>query len=309
MLIDLTTTEPPASWGVEIDVDAVDALAGAHADHHFARPAFDYPGLPDWRGEHWARLAILGTSVMACLWPPDGAQMWTVTHQQSELSDAPAVWACVVRADPHGVELESMTEVDGAKFFAGRGHLQLIAERETTLRAVAKRLLDRFEGRAMRLVEESGRDAPKLAGLLIEELPGFQDRPETVAGTLPFDKLAHLAVAVMAARIPGIRRLHTLPVYPDYMLPMVLRYHGILRYAPDLAEAIDSRALIRSGDPHELAIRWATVRAAALLEARLHALGNPVETPSLDYWLWSSAVLGEHAGQMGEHHRTVTMAY
>ena len=106
-----------------------------------------------------------------------------------------------------------------------------------------------------------------------------------------------------------IGRLESFPVYPDYMLPRVLRHHGVLRYQPVLSSAVDGRHLIPAGSDWELAIRWATVYAADQLRADLNRIGNPVSTPALDYALWHDAVLGSDAALMGEHHRTVTMAY
>jgi hypothetical protein len=58
-----------------------------------------------------------------------------------------------------------------------------------------------------------------------------------------------------------------------------------------------------------VAIRWATVHAAERLRQELNNRGNPVTSPQLDYVLWASAVLGPDASKMGEHHRTLTLAY
>ena len=51
--------------------------------------------------------------------------------------------------------------------------------------------------------------------------------------------------------------------------------------------------------------RYIWTRLAAALRSR----GNDVSTPALDYALWESAVLGPDADAMGEHHRTLTLAY
>jgi hypothetical protein len=103
--------------------------------------------------------------------------------------------------------------------------------------------------------------------------------------------------------------LERLPVYPDYMLPRVLRHFGIIRYSEDLAAAVDGRQLIEKESPWELAIRWATVFCGDRLVQALRERGVIVSTPALDYALWESAVLGPDADKMGEHHRTLTLAY
>jgi hypothetical protein len=115
---------------------------------------------------------------------------------------------------------------------------------------------------------------------------------------------------MMAARSPiAIKGIEHFPVYPDYILPKVLRHYGVLRYAGDLAATVDARRLISHGSEHEAAIRWATVFSADRLRIDLNRRSNPATTPALDYYLWSSGVLGSDAHLMGEHHRTVTMAY
>ena len=98
-------------------------------------------------------------------------------------------------------------------------------------------------------------------------------------------------------------------MYPDYMVPRTLRHHGILTYSDGLAGAVDGRTLIPAGSEWELAIRWASMHAAERVLGALRAAGHDVAMPMLDYWLWHSSVLGPDAGSMGEHHRTITMAY
>ncbi len=73
---------------------------------------------------------------------------------------------------------------------------------------------------------------------------------------------------------------------------MVLRFHGVLDYDQELAEAVDNFKPIEPGSDWELGIRWATVFAAEQLRVALTELGKNVPTPALDYALWHDAVLG-----------------
>ena len=154
------------------------------------------------------------------------------------------------------------------------------------------------------------RDAQQIVELIIETIPGFYDAPLSPVGRLPFFKLARLATAMMSgggsAPFGGLDRL---PVYPDYMLPRVFRHFEILRYSDELAAAVDNRQLIEKESPWELAIRWATVFCGDRLLEALEARSVAVSTPALDFALWESAVLGPDADTMGEHHRTLTLAY
>lgn len=308
MNVNLQALDPPAEWGVHIDREAVEWVALGLADHRFPTPSFDYVGVPHLAEEEWARFVLVAVSVVWRLWPPEGEQMWAADLDGAWLDDASGIWACFTR-EPRSVDLAWIRNGSGGSgFFSGRGILQDVPRRINLMAAVAGALLDRWNGRALGIVEEAGGRAEAITELLVDTIPGYRDRPSTGGRVLPFDKLAHLAVAMLSSRIP-ITGVEDFGVYPDYMLPRHLRHRGILVYESALAAAIDTRHVIEKESRWELGIRWATVRAAALLKDALAAGGNPVTTPQLDFWLWSEAVLGPDASAMGEHHRTITEAY
>lgn len=310
-MIDIKKSPPPSEWGVEVDRTAIRALARAWRDRNIPPPAFDYPGLPSTRGQNWFDFCVLATSVVACLWPPEGEEVWHADLDGAWLEDAPGLFACFTRRpDLIVTDFIGFTAGDAKRFFAGRGCLQLVSERALRLDQVATALVDRWGASASAIAEEAGWRGPEVVELLVATVPGYRDRVETADGTVAFDKLAHLCAAMMSTRsAPPLSGLETFPVYPDYMLPKALRYHGVLRYEADLARAVDARQLIEPGSNWEVGIRWATVYAAERLADELGDLGDRVPIPSLDYALWHDAVLGPDSSLMGEHHRTVTMAY
>jgi hypothetical protein len=321
-LVDLAAAPPPVQWGVVVDEEAIASLADRWAGNAFPLPSFDYPGTPVDRDESWwFDYVVLATSVLACLWPPEGDAVWqTPTVQGDWVDDAPAIFAVFTRTlgtnASNGIDLARFANLDrdqGHTLFAGRGTLQLIDERLDILRAAASAILDRWDGSAAALVAAAGRNGRHIAQLLTETVPGYNDRPNSPLGVLPFDKLAHLAAALMAAGVgwsaAGFDGYDDFPVYPDYMLPRVFRHHRVFVYAPELARRVDQRQLIGADSPEEHAIRWATVYAGAALRRELHDRDNPVTAPALDYHLWSEAVLGPDAGSFGEHHRTLTLKY
>ena len=306
----IRSSPPPPEWGVSIDRSACEGLAEVWKKRHFPPPTFDYPGLPPTQDEAWYDFCVLGCSVIACLWPPPGEPAWETEFEGVWLDDAPGLFSCFARRPTAVEEFIHFGPPQAQEFFAGRGTLQLVDERAATISGVARALVDRWGGHAVAMNDSAGWDGPRLVKLLVESVPGYRDEAETPLGKLSFNKLAHLCVAMMSSRSSRpIGRLETFPVYPDYMLPRVLRHHGVLRYQPDVSSAVDGRHLIPAGSHWELAIRWATVYAADQLRSDLNRVGNPVSTPALDYALWHDAVLGLDAALMGEHHRTVTMAY
>ena len=316
--VNLRTTPPPAEWGVTVHAGAIDALATRWAGDTFELPQFNYPGTPKDRDETWwFDYVTLSVSVLACLWAPAGEQTWSTDLDGDWLDDAPGIFAVFTKRLGEGEidlsEFANLSDADGAALFAGRGTLQLIPERVDLLRQVASTLMNRWDGSAANLLSDASRDGKRIADLLTETMPGFLDRPATSAGELRFDKLSHLAAAIMAAGSGwaegGFKGFDDFPVYPDYMLPRVFRHFGVMEYEPELAGAIDRRDLIPADSEAEHAIRWATVYSGAQLGGVLADLGNPVTAPALDYRLWFEAVLGPDAALFGEHHRTITLRY
>lgn len=274
-------------------------------------PAFNYPGLPDASGRTWFDFCVMAVAVCACLWPPEGEESWSAELHGVWLADAPGLFACFTRLSKFDIrDFAGFSTGDAERLFAGRGTLQQVEERGRYLDGVATALIERWDGNAYAIVEEGRWQAPRIVDLLVATVPGYQDRPASAQGTLAFDKLALLCTAMMASRSERpLQGLEYFPVYPDYMVPRVLRHHGVLVYDPELARAVDSRELIEPGSDWEFGIRWATVFAGEGLRAALRELGRNVPAAHLDYALWHDAVLGPDAGIMGEHHRTVTMAY
>ena len=312
MNIDIRNAPPPVEWGVTVSREAIESLAMEWADRRFPLPAWDYKGLPHGLAdEDWYNLCVVACSVLACIWPPDGEQMWTTHYDGEDLDDAPAVFSCFARqTKDSGFDLDVFADLSAAEFFAGSGTLQLRDEKWTQLNAVVAAIRNRWDGDVANLVAAAGREAERIVDLLIDTVPGFDDSPTSPAGVLPFYKLARWATAMMSAGgsnpFTGLERL---PVYPDYMLPRVFRHFGVMVYDRALATTVDTRGLVPKESPWELAIRWATVYCGDRLAEALRAHGVDVSTPALDYALWESAVLGPEADVMGEHHRTLTLAY
>jgi len=313
---DLRSGPPPAGWGVEISPEAVAALIRLWRGRSFPAPRFDYPGPPPGlRDGPWFDYAVLSVSVLACLWPPPDCRMWSISYAGRRLTDAPALFGAVTRwmGPDTCPDVRSFSELGRSQaglLFAGQGVLQMVPERGVRIARVAEAVTERWAGATQHLVEEAGWDGPAVVELLATTIPGYEDEAAVDGHRLRFRKLAYLASSLMASRSTRPwTGLDSFPVFPDYMLPRLLRHLGVLRYSLQLSRVVDSRTEIPRHSPEEAAIRWATVYAGHLLVQALRAEGVSVTGPRLDYFLWSEAVLGADASRMGEHHRTVTLDY
>jgi hypothetical protein len=158
-------------------------------------------------------------------------------------------------------------------------------------------LLGRYGGRFEGLVEEAGGSAARLVRALAR-MPLYQDVARYDGVPVPFYKRAQITAADLAlafeGRGPGrFGDLDELTCFADNLVPHVLRWQRVLRYEPELAEAIEQGRLLAAGSPEEVEIRALGLHAVERLVAELRRLGRRVSAQQIDMALW-------HAGQKPE---------
>jgi hypothetical protein len=166
----------------------------------------------------------------------------------------------------------------------------------TDLYAEALRDLGGFlaGGGALDLVEATGGSAERLAWMLAQGMPFFDDTG--------FWKRAQIAANDLAlAGVADFGDLDRLTIFADNLVPHVLRVDGVLSYHPGLATRIDEGELLPPGD-EEREIRGCAVHACELLSER-----SGVPAREIDTALW-------HRGQSPRYkaiprHRTRTVFY
>ena len=115
--------------------DTIAAVIGQWRNRRFPAAKFDYPGPPGrLRDGPWFDYSTLVVSVLACLWPPRGEQMWSIEYQDQRLTDAPALFAAFTKwmGQAPGPVLERFAEftvADADRLFAGQGVLQMVSQR------------------------------------------------------------------------------------------------------------------------------------------------------------------------------------
>jgi hypothetical protein len=150
------------------------------------------------------------------------------------------------------------------------------------------------ERRALRVVEDAGGSADRLASMLAAGMPFYDDRG--------FWKRAQIAANDLAlAGVAEFSDLDRLTIFADNLVPHVLRMDGVLRYDPALAARIDAGELLPPGE-EEREIRGCAVHACELIAARL---GMPAR--SLDTALWNRGQAPRY--KRVPRHRTRTVFY
>jgi hypothetical protein len=159
--------------------------------------------------------------------------------------------------------------------------------------AEALRQLGSFLGERAQL-ELVGSSAERLAEELVGGMPFFDD-----AG---FYKRAQITANDLAlAGLATFDDIDDLTIFADNLVPHVLRVDGVLSYAPELAQQIDSERLLPPGG-QEQEIRACALHACEQIATRL---GVPPRT--LDVWLWNRGQEPRYKAR--PRHRTRTVFY
>jgi len=257
-----------------------------------------------------------------CFWAEKGQPRWQIAYRGEMLNGYWAEAAALRRAVEEGKPLwdarylSNIDRLELAAIFRGPSpdgpSIPLFEERLRCAREVGLVLLERFEGQFSRLVEQAKQSGVALALALAEHFSSFRDVATYDGREVRFFKRAQICVADLSGAFGGkswgaFTDMHELTVFADYKLPQVLRHHGVLIYAPDLAERIDRLELLASGSMEEVEIRAATIWACELLRrAIVRVSGQAVTAAEIDQLLWH---LGQDAAEMRPYHRVRTLFY
>lgn len=269
-------------------------------------------------GERTVAYLLVLDSLNFCFWAPEGKKKWEVDYEGEVLSGYYALAAALKRAFQAGVPLDDASYLarlstrELGEILTGRGELQLLDRRREILNELGRVLLERYEGRAARLVEAAGGKAVTLARLLARELSSFRDEAEYKERRIRFYKRAQIFAADLWLAFAGkgwgaFEDIGELTAFADYKLPQVLRELGLLRYDSGLAARIDRLEPLPAGSPEEVEIRANTIWAIELLREELSRSGCDLMAIEIDWLLWEMGQREEFKRK--PHHRTVTIFY
>jgi hypothetical protein len=122
-------------------------------------------------------------------------------------------------------------------------------------------------------------------------MPLFQDVADYHGFRVPLLKRAQIASADLAAAFneegPGrFDDLGRLTIFPDNLVPHVLRLDGVLRYDRQLLDRIEREELLIHGSEEEVEIRALAAHAVECLVAACREQGRHLTAAQIDDWLW-----------------------
>mgnify|MGYP001564722005 CR=1 FL=1 len=257
-------------------------------------------------------------SINFCFWADEP---WKVEYGGQALTGYWALAAALTRAGEEGVPileagfLAGMEASTLAHILRGKGQIPLCQERLHILREVGRGLArPPLAGQLVQAVEWVGGSAIALAQAVIEAFPSFRDVAHYQGREVRFYKRAQILVADIHGCFQGqgwgeFSDLGMLTAFADYKLPQVLRYYGILRYAPELSRVVDNKQLLEPVSPQEVEIRAATLWAVESMRECLADMGLTWRSFELDWFLWQQGQSLAAPQGIPPHHRVSTIFY
>ncbi|HET7639418.1 MAG TPA: queuosine salvage family protein [Ktedonobacteraceae bacterium] len=253
-----------------------------------------------------------------CFWAEKDQPRWTIEYHGETLNGYMAEAAALKRAVEEddiplwdATYLSTISEKTLAHIFRGEQTIPLFEQRLQNIREVGRILLAHFDGQFIHAIEQAEHNAVKLALLLAQDFPSFNDIAFYRNQKICFFKRAQICVADLYGVFGGkswgaFTDLHQLTAFADYKLPQVLRHLKVLEYHPTLAKRIDNQELLEAGSEEEIELRASTVWACELLRREMMHQDHPVTAAEIDLRLW---LLGQQSNEMRPYHRTRTIYY
>ena len=188
---------------------------------------------------------------------------------------------------------------------------ELMARFASHLHETGRRIIADHGGSVMGLLASAGNSAANLVNI-IGAWPTFRDVTTYKGREVAIYKRAQILAADIYLGLQdqspaAFHDMDVLTIFADNMVPHVLRHDGVLRYAPALAEKIDSGVMIESGSAEETEIRMAGIHAVELMKNAAAREGSRVTSVNLDHILWNR---GYEAGIYAHPtHRTWSVWY
>ncbi|MGH9173883.1 MAG: queuosine 5'-phosphate N-glycosylase/hydrolase [Vicinamibacterales bacterium] len=270
-----------------------------------------------------ANLVLVVDALNFCFWnvPTSDKPRWQVTYRGTTHDGYWALAAALRRAVGAGIPLAdaeylaALSEEDTARILAGDpgcDDIPLLHARMEHLREVGRTLLARWDGSFLEPISEANGSAAKLVREVLAGLPSFRDTAPWNGHDIRFYKRAQILIADLFGAFDGqgpgrFHDLDRLTAFADYKVPQVLRRHGVLVYAPALAERIAAYRLLPPDSDEEVEIRAATIWAVELLRQTLARRRVEMPAYAIDWALWQS---GQSLPAGHEpYHRTLTVFY
>ena len=257
---------------------------------------------------------IILDSINFCFW--NKKQRWQIKYKGKKYNGYYALSLALKKFfedNPEKADLYYLSKISFADFkniLQGGKNLLFLKKRWQIARTAAKSIIKNYGG-SKKFVESANHKFCLLTHKICKELPGFNDIFSYQGKKIYLLKRAQILCSEIWGAFKGkgigyFEDLDYLTCFPDYKIPQILNFLGILEYSERLNKKIKNKVLIPMGSLQELEIRSATVQAVEILKKELKARGQDMPAFQLDWILWNKSKKDK---MKNHYHLTKTIFY
>lgn len=240
---------------------------------------------------------IVLDSLNFCFWSKN--QRWKIKYKGKQYNGYYALSLALKKffeENHQKASLEYFSNVSFDEFkdiLQGGKNLLFLKKRWQIVKSVSGIIIKNY-GNSVNFVESAGNRFSILTHKIYKELPGFNDIFSYNGKKIYLLKRAQILCSEIWGAFGGkgigyFKDLDYLTCFPDYKIPQILNYLGVLEYSERLNKKIKNKILIPAGSLQELEIRSATVQAVEILKKELKAKGQNIPAFQLDWILWNKS--------------------
>lgn len=284
------------------------------AKHWMKESPFNLSGL---NNNEKLTLLFVFNSISFCY---HGDPKWISVHlEETEERGTWSLFAALIKARERGylslnsADLSSLDEKRFSYIMEGKQgvRIPLFQERLGILKDLGKRVNKNYNSDFGNLIHSAGEDALLLLDIITRDFPFFDDSTSFEGEPIRFHKRAQLLISDIYNVFKGkeygkLENTDKLTACADYILPTVLRYHGILEYSSELSKKVDGKIKIPANSVEEIEIRANTIMAVEMIKSELKREFPEASSMILNDYLW---LRGSQIPMHIQHHLTETIFY
>ncbi|XP_011504262.1 PREDICTED: UPF0553 protein C9orf64 homolog [Ceratosolen solmsi marchali] len=276
-----------------------------------------------------ADLILFIDTLNFCFWNDANNLKWKVNGETGYF----ALCAAIKRALKAGIPitdaifLSKITHDELQKILQGdqdSGEIPLLHERVQNLNEVGQVLIKKYNGTFVECIKSCNNSAEKLLKLIVHNFKCFRDEANYKNYQVSFYKRAQILVADIWSCCQGeglgaFNDIDYITMFPDYRVPQVLIYFGVMQYNNELLNKLQSGVTLEQRSVEEIEIRGCSIAAVERIidEIKILKRENPTlyldklqyNSIYIDYFLWEYR--RKHAEKLKDipYHKVRTIFY
>ncbi|KAM3725343.1 Queuosine salvage protein [Dirofilaria immitis] len=205
----------------------------------------------------------------------DHETKFKVTFHGKQYTGYLAACACINRALEENIPItnanymENATENDIRKIFKtdDGSEIPLLQDRVKVINEAGKILNQEFDGTFYNCISKCNKSALKLVNDVVENFESYRDFATYKGQKVSFLKRAQILVSDVYLCMRKVDDscnfydIHELTMFPDYRVPQVLHFLGVLKYSSVLMKQLNGKELLENGSEHEVELRGFSIKA------------------------------------------------